>query len=95
MIKNKDIELEELKNKYKNMLSDKESSIIEQKEELQKVYEDLLVVQKDSKESSDELLSIRIDHSKQMELLAGTADIRVKMSHMMELISNMWLCIVL
>ncbi|MGH4119177.1 hypothetical protein [Clostridium sp.] len=71
LIGNKNAELEELKNKYKNMLSDKKSSITQQKEELQKVYGDLLVVQKDSKESSDELLSIRIDHSKQMERLEG------------------------
>ncbi|MBU3111631.1 hypothetical protein [Clostridium lacusfryxellense] len=71
LICNKDIELEELNNTYKDMLSDKEISITNQKDELQEVYSNLLVVQEDSKKSSDELLSIRIDHNNQVEQLLG------------------------
>jgi len=71
LIGNKDIELEELKNTYKNMLSDKEISITNQKQELQDVYSNLIVVQEDSKKITDELLSIRIEHNTQTEQLLG------------------------
>ena len=71
LIGNKDIELEELKNTYKNMLSDKEISITHQKKELQDVYSNLLVVQEDNKKIADELLSIKIEHNNQIEQLLG------------------------
>ena len=67
LINNKDVDLEILKLKYKNMLSDKESYITEQKQELQKVYSDLIILQIENKKNVDELLSIRVEHNNQME----------------------------
>jgi hypothetical protein len=67
LINNKDVDLEILKLKYKNMLSDKENYITEQNQELQKVYSDLIILQKENKKNVDELLSIRIEHNNKME----------------------------
>ena len=69
LISNKDVELELLKSKYKNMLSDKEKYITEQKQELQKVYSDLIALQKENEKNVDELMYIRIENNNQMEQL--------------------------
>ena len=69
LINNKDAELEVLKAKYKDMLSDKESCITEQKQELQDVYSNLLVVQNEEKENKNELITIRTEYTKQLEQL--------------------------
>lgn len=71
LISNKDTELEVLKTKYKDMLSDKESFIVEQKQELQDSYSNLLLVQNENEEHKNELLSIRIEYNKQFEQLEG------------------------
>lgn len=71
LISNKDTELEALKAKYKDMLSEKESFITEQKQELQNVYTNLLVVQNENKEHKNELFSIRTEYNKQLEQLEG------------------------
>ncbi len=71
LISNKDTELEALKAKYKDMLSEKESFITEQKQELQECYSNLLVVQNENKEHKNELFSIRVEYSKQLEQLEG------------------------
>lgn len=71
LISNKDAELEALKNKYKDMLSDKESSITLQKQELQQVYSNLNVLQNEYEAHKNELFSIRIENNKQIEQLEG------------------------
>ena len=71
LIGNKDIELEELKLKYKDMLADKESFITEQKQELQEAYSNLVVAQNEDKEHQGELLNIKNEHQKQFEQLEG------------------------
>jgi len=69
LISNKDTELEELKNKYKNMLSDKESYITEQNQKLQNGYTTINVLQKENEEHNNELSSIVIEHNNQLEQL--------------------------
>lgn len=69
LIANKDAELEALKNKYKDMLSDKESLITEQKQELHEAYSNLVVVQNESKEHENKLLNTKIEYNKQLEQL--------------------------
>jgi len=71
LIGNKDVELQELKAKYKDMLSDKESFIMNQKQELQESYSNLVLVQTENKEYEGELFNIKIEHNKQMEQLEG------------------------
>lgn len=72
LISNKDIELKELKTRYKNMLIDKDSCLLKQKQELQESYTSLLLVQDDNKEHESELSSIRTEHSKQFEQLVNS-----------------------
>lgn len=67
LIGNKDVELEALKSKYKDMLLDKESIITVQKQELQDVYSNLIVIQDESKEGKNKISSITIEHNRQME----------------------------
>ena len=69
LIGNKDAEIETLKAKYKDMLADKESLITEQKQELQDVYNNLLMLQDEDKENKSELLNIKIEHNKQLDQL--------------------------
>lgn len=69
LIGNKDAEIETLKAKYKDMLADKESLITEQKQELQDVYSNLLMLQNEDKENKNELLNIKIEHNKQLDQL--------------------------
>jgi hypothetical protein len=69
LIGNKDAEIETLKAKYKDMLADKESLITKQKQELQDVYSNLLMLQDEDKENKSELLNIKIEHNKQLEQL--------------------------
>jgi hypothetical protein len=71
LIGNKDGELQDLKVKYKDMLSDKESFILDQKRELQESYSNLVLAQTENKEYESELSNIKIEHNKQMEQLEG------------------------
>lgn len=68
-LKNKDIELEELKAKYKDMLSNQESSITSLKDELQHVYSDLDVLQNENDNNKNELENIKSKYNKQIEQL--------------------------
>jgi hypothetical protein len=69
LMSNKDAELDALKNIYKDMLLDKESRITLQKEELQHVYNNIIVLQNENEEHNKELASIRIENGKQIEQL--------------------------
>lgn len=71
LISNKDAELEALKNKYKNMLVDKESLITEQKHELQGVYDNLKVLQNEKDNIMDGLRTLKVDYIKEREQLDG------------------------
>ncbi|MBU3188725.1 hypothetical protein K9O30_06065 [Clostridium bowmanii] len=71
LISNKDVELELLKAKYKDMLLNKEIFIAEQKQELQEVYSNLLALQNEDKEHKNEVLNTKIEHNKQIEQLDG------------------------
>ncbi|WP_291633043.1 hypothetical protein [Clostridium sp.] len=71
LINNKNVEFEELKIKYKDMLSEKESYIMEQKQELQENYSNLLLCQTENEESKKKVLNIRIEYNKQLEQLIG------------------------
>jgi len=62
-------ELEELKNKYKEMLLIKDNRITEQKQELQDVYLKLDVLQKTNDSNKLEIANIRLKNDKQMEQL--------------------------
>ena len=66
-ITNKDTEIETLKEKYKDMLSEKENCIIEQKKELQEVYSNLVVIQNEEKENKKELVTTRTEYTKQLD----------------------------
>jgi len=65
----KDSELQELKEKYKNMLLIKDNIITEQKQELQDVYTKINVLQKTNDSNKLELANIRLKNDKQMEQL--------------------------
>jgi hypothetical protein len=69
LMSNKDIELEELNNKYKDMLYDKENSIKLQKQELQDWYINFNELQKENEEHENQLSGIKIEHNKQFEQL--------------------------
>ena len=69
LINNKNIELEESKTKYKNMLLEKENFILIQKQELQEVHSNLLALRNEDEERNNELLNIKIEHNKQLEQL--------------------------
>jgi hypothetical protein len=69
LIGNKDKELLESNKKYKDMLADKESCITLQKQELQEVYNNLIVVQNENKEHESELLNIKNEHDKHFDQL--------------------------
>lgn len=68
-LKNKDTELEGLKTKYKDMLSNKEGSITSLKDELQYTYNKLDVLQSENNNNKNELESIRSEYNKQIEQL--------------------------
>jgi len=68
-LSSKDTELEQLKNKYKDMLLNKDNKITEQKQELQDVYTKINVLQKTNDSNKLELANIRIKHEKQLEQL--------------------------
>ncbi|MBU3112538.1 hypothetical protein [Clostridium lacusfryxellense] len=68
---NDDLRLEILESKYKNMLSDKDEYIAQQKQELKNVYCDLIALQKVNAKNIDELINIKIDNNKQMAQLEG------------------------
>lgn len=69
LISNKDTELEVLKNKYKDMLSDKENSITLNKQELQEVYNNISVLQNENENYKNELFNIRGEYNKQIDQL--------------------------
>jgi hypothetical protein len=71
LISNKDIELEELQTKYKDMLLNKENSITQLIQELQGVYTDLSVLQQESIKHKEELENIKLETKKQLEMLQG------------------------
>lgn len=72
LISNKNTELEELKNKYKDMLLNKENCITTQSEELQHVYSNLSVLQNENEEHKNELLNIKIEYNKQLDQLESS-----------------------
>jgi len=67
LINNKDLELEEEKVKYKNMLLSKENSITEAKQEFQQNYENLNLLKIENEDHKSELLNIRVEYNKQLE----------------------------
>ena len=69
LINNKDLELEEEKVKYKNMLLSKENSITEAKQEFQQAYENLNLLKIENEDHKSELLNIRVEYNKQLEQL--------------------------
>lgn len=68
-LSNKDIEIQELKAKYKDILSDKENVIQRQKEELQQVYTTNNVLLNENEEHKIELMKIKSDYEKQIDQL--------------------------
>lgn len=68
-LSNKDTELEELKVKYKDMLSDKENYITQQKQELQEVYDKISILQNENDNNKSELINVKLDYDKQLEQL--------------------------
>lgn len=71
-LNNKDTEIEELKNKYKDMLLDKDNSITSLKQELQSVYSNLEVLQKENNDNKNELLNVKNEYNKQLEQLESS-----------------------
>jgi len=67
LINNKDLEIEEQKEKYKNMLLNKENSITEAKQEFQQAYDNLDLLKKENEDYKNELSSIRVEYNKQLE----------------------------
>jgi len=72
LISNKDVELEAIKIKYKDMQSNKENLITEQKQELQEVYSNLLALQNEDEEHKNELFNIKIEYDKQVDQFRGS-----------------------
>lgn len=68
-LSNKDVELEELKAKYKDMLLNKDNNITKLNQELQQVYDNITVIQNENEEHKNELNKIKIEHNKQSEQL--------------------------
>jgi hypothetical protein len=60
LIGNKDVDLQDLKAKYKDMFSDKESFILNQKQELQESYSNLVLAQNENKEYESKLSNIKL-----------------------------------
>lgn len=71
-LSNKDMELQELKAKYKDMLSDKENILQQQKQELQQVYTENTVLQNENEDHKIELMKVRTDYIKQLEQLESS-----------------------
>jgi hypothetical protein len=69
---NKDVELQELKTKYKDMLSEKEGILQQQKQELQQVYAENNVLQNENEEHKVDLMKVKSDFIKQLEQLEST-----------------------
>lgn len=69
LINNKDAELKELKDKYKDMLFNKDNSITQLNENLQQVYTDLDILQSENKEHKSELMNAKSDYMKELEQL--------------------------
>ncbi|WP_409070060.1 hypothetical protein ACFLKB_17710 (plasmid) [Clostridium sp. FAM 1755] len=67
-LNNKDAELEEIKNKYKDMLFNKDNSIIQLKNELQQVYSNLDVFQKEKEEYKNYMLLSDLAEYKQYKI---------------------------
>jgi len=65
----KDSELEELKNKYKDMLLNKDNRIIELKQELQDANNKLITIQNENGHIRLELVDNKLKHEKQLEQL--------------------------
>lgn len=71
LINNKDTELEELKNNYKDMLADKENCIKSQKQELEQWYINFNELKNENDVHNNELSNIKIENNKQLEHLEG------------------------
>jgi len=71
LISNKDTELEELKNNYKDMLADKENCIKSQKQELDEMYINFNELKNENDVYNNELSNIKIEHNKQLEHIEG------------------------
>lgn len=68
-LSNKSEELEQLKNKYKDMLLDKDNSITKQNEELQQVYNNISILQSENDNNKNELMNIKTEYNKQLQQL--------------------------
>lgn len=73
-LSNKNVENEELKKKYKDMLFDKENSITKLNEQLQQVYSDLDVIQNENEKHKSELDSIRLKNAEQVQQLQSNLE---------------------
>lgn len=71
-LENKNVELQELKQKYKDMLLDKEDVIHQLKEELQQVYNENNVLQNENEEHKIGLMKIKSDYEKQIDQLESS-----------------------
>lgn len=73
-LSNKDTEIEEQKQKYKEMLFNKENSITQLNDKLQQVYVDIDVIQKENQEYKSELDSIRLKNAEQVQQLQSNLE---------------------
>ena len=65
----KDIELEELNAKYKDIIVTKEDKFTKVNNELQRVYGELDVIQLENDNNKNDLMNIKAEHNKQLEQL--------------------------
>jgi len=72
LIGNKSTELDQLKSKYKDMLLNKDNIITEQKQELQRVYDNLNMLQIENDKNNNERMDIRLEFNKQLEQLESS-----------------------
>lgn len=73
-LSNKDVEIEELKKKHKDMLFDKENSITQLNDKLQQVYSNLDVIQNENEKYKSELDSIKLENIKQVQQLQSNLE---------------------
>lgn len=73
-LSNKNVENEELKKKYKDMLFDKENSINKLNEQLQQVYSNLDIIQNENEKHKSELDSIKFENDKQVQQLQSNLE---------------------
>lgn len=96
LIGNKDAELEASKQKYKDMLFNKENSITELKIELQQVYDNIRVLQNENDNNKNEVLSTKIEYNKQLDQMESNlkdktsliAEYKVKNDDLLSIVSE-------